>query len=281
MKNLFVCAFACTIAVIFFSCSKNNDAAPAQNQQEVSLMLTDGPGIFEHVFIDIQSVEVVIDTCKSHQGDFDEQGDDEATTDCVVHETLDIKPGVYDVLQFRNGLDTLLAHGTVMPGLAKVIKIKLGTNNSIVLNGTTYPLAASNSDDLNITLRLRGDEWEYEDNSHMRLWLDFDVFRSIVDLGNSHFKLKPFIHFFNEHTRAELKGEIEPIEALPVVSIFNDADTVMALPNSSGEFKVKNLKTGTYTVMVKSLAGYQDEIKTNISVEAGKETDLGTITMHK
>ncbi|WP_204326507.1 hypothetical protein, partial [Stenotrophomonas maltophilia] len=50
----------------------------------------------------------------------------------LVWEDLNVKSGVYDILSLRNGVDTLLASKTVVKGSIRLIRIDIGTNNSLV-----------------------------------------------------------------------------------------------------------------------------------------------------
>ncbi|OQP56350.1 carboxypeptidase-like regulatory domain-containing protein [Niastella populi] len=54
-----------------------------------------------------------------------------------------------------------------------------------------------------------------------------------------------------------------------------------AFPWRDGRFKVRGLDSGIYSVFVNAGNGYQDTTINNVSVTVGKETDLGTITLHK
>lgn len=267
------------IAFIVGSCSKNQSDTPATRAtQTVSLYLTDNPGMLEHVYIDIKSVKVAIDTCAADQGDFSEI--DNVNDKCLAWSDLNMQPGVYDILELQNGIETLLASGEVATGTVKLINIKLGNKNSVVADGVTFPLTNANDKPMTIALKLKGNEWDQVENSHIRLWLDFDVFHSILNT-NGQFSLKPFIHFFNDNTTAKVKGNVQPMEAIPVVTIFNNKDTAIAMPGMTGDFKMRGLKPGRYTVMIGSLNNYKPVVVPNITVDATKQTDLGTIRLKK
>ncbi len=60
-----------------------------------------------------------------------------------------------------------------------------------------------------------------------------------------------------------------------------EPDTAYAFPWKDGRFKVRGLDSGTYSVYVNAGNGYKDTTINNVSVTVGKETDLGTITLHK
>jgi hypothetical protein len=186
---------------------------------------------------------------------------------------------VYDLLSLRNGLDTLLASGTITDGTIRKIVITLGTNNSVVKDSVSYPLNLL--DGQTITIKLGGNEWENFSTGHYRLWLDFDCGRSIVRARDGKFYLAPFIRAFIIKESGAVKGVLKPGNTFSIVTVYNSTDTAYALPFPDGAFKVRGLDSGTYSVYVNAGNGYQDTTITNVSVTIGKETDLGTITLHK
>lgn len=268
-------------AILFYACSKNDasseDKPVPEGKQKISLYLTDGPDFFDQVLIDIQSVKVLVDTCDKTRGwrNWDDRKDS-----CLVWDSLDIRPGVYDLLTLRNGIDTLFATGVLPEGRIKKIQINLGTNNSLVKDSVTYPLNLPRGFET-ITLKLFGNECDEFRPRHFRLWLDFDVNRSIIRVRNGLFWLKPVIKMFILKSTGSIEGKVEPKEAYPVISVYNDVDTAYALPWHDGKFKVRGLEEGTYSVFVNASNGYQDTILTGVTVEHGKETELPKITLHK
>lgn len=265
-------------AMILVACTKDksSDEGPVpQGKQAVSLYLTDDPGYFDHVYIDIRSVDVLVDTCDNGNRGWDRDS-------CMVWESLQIRAGVYDLLSLKNGVDTLLAQGNVSDGKVKQIKIQLGTNNSLMKDSITYPLTLPGGDaGATIVLNLRGDEWERYATGRCRLWLDFDVQRSIVQVRNNTFYLKPVLHWFVVNTTSALKGEVMPSNAYPVISVYNGGDTAYALPEKNGQFKVRGLESGTYNVFINASNGYQDTTISNVVLKAGGTVDIGKIRLHK
>jgi len=282
MGNLFKYVMVvATGATIFFACSKeksnDNSTVPA-GKQALSLYLTDGPtDYFDKVLIDIKSVKVLVDTCdksRSRRVNWD------STKKCTIWDSLSVAPGVYDLLTLRNGIDTLLGSGTVTDGTIRKIVITLGTNNSIVKDSISYPLNLLNNQ-TTITIKLYGHEWDNFSNGHYRLWLDFDCGRSVIRLRNGEFYLAPFIRAFIIKESGAIKGVIKPGDSHSIVTVYNAKDTAYALPWHEGQFKVRGLDSGTYSVFVNGGNGYQDTTINNVSVTVGKETDIGTITLHK
>ncbi|OQP61469.1 hypothetical protein A3860_31570 [Niastella vici] len=282
MGNLFKYVMVVAVgAIIFFACSKekssDNSSVPS-GKQSLNLYLTDGPtDFFDKVLIDIKSVKVLVDTCDRSRR---RQDNWDSTKKCFVWDSLAVKPGVYDLLSLRNGIDTLLGSGIVTDGTIRKIVITLGTNNSIVKDSVSYPLNLLNNQ-TTITIRLFGNEWDNFQSGHYRLWLDFDCGRSIVRLRDGAFYLAPFIKAFIIKESGAVKGIVKPNDAYPIISVYNATDTAYAFPWRDGQFKVRGLNSGTYSVFVNAGNGYKDTTISNVSVTVGKETDLGTITLHK
>lgn len=292
MKNSVkgIAALAVVTAIMFYACSKDKSASSIlpPDQQNLSLYLSDGPSLFDKVLLDIRSVEVLVDTCAAMPGHHDDYDDDDnhhpdsLNHSCAAWDTLTITPGIYDLLQLRNGVDTLLAQGNIPKGKVRKIRIDLGTNNSLVKDSVSYPLHLPPGAPSYVLLNLRGDECrEYKPN-HLHLWLDFDIARSVIRLNNGQFYLKPVFHFYTISTTGSIEGQVIPREAMPVISVYNSTDTLYAIPwYEGGGFKVRGLSDGTYTVFVNASNGYMDTTINNVTVTAGKETKLGTIALHK
>lgn len=282
------------LSLIIFACSKNNSAEPdiPAGQQRVNLMLTDDPGLFDEVWIDIRKVEVLVDTCGSEMDDDDDdrwddrdrcgwwedrRGDDD---DCEVWDSLGIRPGVYDLLALRNGVDTSLATGNVRQGRIKKIRITLGPDNSLVKDSISYPLKSLNGQ-VKIVIKVRHNEWDEISPDNLQLWLDFDVQRSIIQVSRGRFILKPVIHVWTVRQTGAVSGKILPKNAQSVVTVYNSTDSLFAIPGRHGEFKVRGLQPGTYSVFVNGGNGYNDTTVNDVMVERGQETRLPTITLSK
>lgn len=265
---------------LFYACTKEtsaeDDNAPVPaGKQSLKLYLTDDPARFDEVLIDIRAVAVVVDTC------FKNDDDDDDDDDCRQTVDLGVAPGIYDLLTLRNGVDTLLAQGLVPDGKVKRILITLGTNNSLVKDGITYPLGLFPGTNNIIVLKMKGNEWDQVGNRRHQLWLDFDVNRSIIVVRNNLFYLKPVLKPFTMVRTGSIEGRVTPNEALAVISIYRGADTAYAIPNRDGKFKVRGLLPGNYDLFVNAGNGYADTTITNIDVMMKKETKLATIVLKK
>jgi hypothetical protein len=288
---LFGALMVVAAAITITACKKSDSAqAPAGSQQHLTLYLTDGPGFFDSVLVDIKSVKVLVDTSantrRHDDNDWDDVGDREGRNprrgdSSLVWQNLNIAAGIYDILHLRNGLDTVLAATSIPKGAIRMLKIEIGTRNSLVKNHISYPLFLPRNFPGYVLIKLRGDECEEYMPGKVRLWLDFDVNRSVYQGYNNEFYLRPMFRFYIVRTTASLVGRVTPMEAQPVMTLFNRKDTAYALPNREGYFKMRGLKDGTYSLFVNASNGYKDTTLTSITIAAPKETSVGTITLHK
>lgn len=286
--NLFVAAsLIAIVSLVAVACNKSTSVENGPGIQQVNFMLTDGPGSYDNVFIDIKSLQIVIDTAREgsrkrdtcnwdHIGSHRESRKDSG----LVWTTIPIKAGVYDILKFRNGLDTLFASANVPKGSVRLVRIEFGANNSVVKDSVNYPLNLSPNLPNFIVIKLKGNEFEEFASRRHRLWLDFDVSRSIIEV-NGRFYLIPVMHTFVEKNTASVAGKVKPRDTKAVITLFNNTDTAYALPNKEGEFKMRGLKDGTYKLFVKASNGYRDTTINNVVVVQPKTTSVGVIELKK
>ncbi len=288
-KHLFfgaIMAFAACFLMTACKKTVSDESGVPPGKEQLSLYLTDGPGLFDKVLIDIRSVKVLVDTGKNTRqhdnDDWDHRGSNDHKKDSsFVWETLKITPGIYDMLTLRNGVDTLLASSAIAKGSIRLIKIEFGTSNSVVKDSVTYPLYLPSNAKGYVLIKLKGHECEEFRPGKKRLWLDFDITRSIIQERDNKFYLRPVFHFFTVAATGAISGKIGPADGYPVVTVFNATDTAYALPTKDGNFKVRGIPNGTYSVFVNASNGYADTTITGVSVTAPKETSIGTIKLRK
>lgn len=275
-----------TLSLFFYACQKDsvsNNTIPA-GKTKLSVYLADAPIDFQNALVDIQQIAVKVDTCmRNADDDHDQPGcdddHDQRNSNCEIWDTLKIRQGVYDLLQLRNGLDTLLASDFVLAGKIKRIKFTLGDNNSVVVDSTSYPLRLLNNQHF-VYLNIKRDHLDSLSSNNLQLYLDFDLSHSIR-FFNGEYWLKPVIKPFGRHSSGEMEGKIRPVHSFGTIKAFNSTDTAYALPWSQGEFKIRGLKEGTYSLYVQGINGYSDTTISNISVQRNRDTELGTIQLHQ
>ncbi len=265
------------ISVSFFACQKgmsdsDTATAAANKPHTAQIFLTDHQTpIFDSVFIDIQKLQVKVE-------------DDSVSNDGWV--TLSINPGVYNILRFRNGLDTLFANGTLPNGNLKKVRLTLGTNNSVMKNGTRFPLTIKDND-RQVEANLDASNFDIVNNNQVLFWIDFDAGRSIQtdnsgSGNNNGYRLKAHINIFTKSKSGRIEGRVLPKIADPIIMAINGTDTAMAIPDDDdGEFKIVGLNAGTYKVFIDAQNGYQDSTINNVIVRKGEDTHIPTVTLHQ
>ena len=299
------------ITLLYSSCQKEIDKRA--DQQLLKIYLTDDPVPFDAVFVDIQRIEVLVlsDSCRSsrededdddddgdddHDGDDDDDGDDDHNGDdgddcddsddhernCAVWDTLDIRAGVYNLLNFSNGIDTLLATGYTPAGKILKIRITLGNSNSVMIDSVSYPLQLYRNTHQVIVCVRHDDDVEQISPGNLRMFLDFDASRSIIRIDNNRFVLRPRIGLFVPSRTASIEGRVIPERAKAVVAAYASGDTLVAIPDNDGEFKIRGLRGNSADLFINATAnGYRDTIITGIAIRPGQEKNIGTISLRQ
>jgi hypothetical protein len=284
--------FGIAALLLFIACNKNSSSSSNPNipkgQSQVSVYMMDDPIQFSKVLIDIRQITVEVDTAaKQSDPDADDQWDDnyygehrDQNHPSVIWDTLSIKPGVYDLLQLRNGTDTLLSSSLITSGKILKLKITLGSDNTVFTDSTTsYPLAVFGSSP-SFTINVSRANVNTVSNNEFKLWLDFNLSRSVF-FWNGEFLLKPFITVFNDNVMAKVQGVVLPSGAGALVTAYNATDTLYAVPFWNGSYQFRNVPAGTYSLNFKGTTGYQDTTISNITVDSMNVVKVPTITLHK
>ena len=264
MKNVFgryvplFVVFATSLFFFFFFQKEAKMDQIPEGKSKLSVYLTDGPLDFQHVWVDIQQIAVKVDTCRRNGDDDDDDHDNPGCDDdhdamngrCEYWDTLDINPGVYDLLALRNGVDTLLASGFLINGKIERIKFTLGTNNSLMVDSVTYPIRLINNQQY-IFVNVGRDHLDSISSNNFQLYLDFDLARSIR-YTNGQYWLRPYLKPFSRHSFGEIEGKVRPVRSHSLIKAFNATDTAFARPWSEGEFKIRGLRPGTYSLLMVS-----------------------------
>lgn len=273
--------------ITFFSCQKEGSLQSniPEGQNKLSIYLMDGPYDFQQVNVEIQAIYVKIDSCdrsRWNDDDDDHPGCDDhhdsLYRNCEFWDTLDVNPGVYDLLTLQNGVDTLLASGFVLDGRIERIKFVLGTNNSVMVDSVVHPLHLVGN--LNyVFVNLKREHLDSLSSDNFQLYLDFDVARSIWK-SNGKYWLKPVLKPFGRHSTGEIEGKVRPVHSHGMIMALSGTDTTFARPDHhEGEFKIRGLRPGTYDVFIDGINGYRDTTITGVEVRRNRDTELGTIRL--
>lgn len=242
--------------VVFNACNKSEDTSGTAN---LKIMLTDDPATYDEVWVDIRSIEI--------------------HSDIGGWEAYDLlHPGVYNLLDFSNGLDTLIADLVLPAGRASQMRLILGDDNTVVVDGTPYDLATPSAQQSGLKFNIHQD---LAPNGSYRIWIDFDAGRSVVNTGSGTYILKPVIRAYTEETNGRIMGTVTPVWSNTVVYAIQGTDTAIAIPDDLGFFMISGLPEGTYTVWFDGSAasGFNDVTVSEVSVIFGHTTDMGSVVI--
>jgi hypothetical protein len=132
--------------------------------------LTDAPAAYDSVLVEIVRVEV--------------------HTDVNGWQSLPTYQGIYNLLELRNNVDTVLVNRQQLPaGRMNQIRLILGIQNRIVVSGVSYPLSISSQDETGLKVNINR---ILQPNTLYLLVMDFDALESIHQTGTG-YKLKPVL----------------------------------------------------------------------------------------
>ncbi|GAA0736288.1 hypothetical protein GCM10009431_02000 [Gaetbulibacter jejuensis] len=250
----------------FLACSDDDTTSSPQGTSKISVKLMDAPGDYDNVFVEVVDVMVKVN---------DDSDDDSGWVSVAA-----INTGVYDLLELTGGINVLLADDYEVPsGTLNQIRLVLGDDNTIVIDGETQPLNTPSAQQSG--LKIQVNETLLPDYEYTFL-LDFDVDESVVIAGNSgNINLKPVIRASVEAETGIISGSVLPIGIQTEVSATNGVDTVSAFVDESGYFQLVGLASGSYTVTITPDVSSELPIQTieNVEVNVGSNTDLGVVTL--
>ncbi len=110
-----------------------------------------------------------------------------------------------------------------------------------------------------------------------KVWIDFDVARSIVHKGNGSYILKPVIRTYTEAISGAISGNVSPAEALPYVMAISPPDTFGTFASENGSFKINGVPQGTWAVKFDPKDPFADTTVTGIEVVNGVVTRMDTV----
>lgn len=170
MKTVITLLGLAAVMAFATSCDKN------KGEGKMTVQMEDAPYDAEAVFVQVLEVRVQYE-------------DESIGNDGWV--SLPTKVGTYDLLELQNGITAILADDVTIPvGRVSQMRLILGTENSIVIDGTTYGLLTSSQTNTGLKFNVNAD---IQNNENVIVLIDFDVDNSVVLQGTGSYLLKPVI----------------------------------------------------------------------------------------
>lgn len=242
------------IAAVLISCQKENST---EGKARLTFRLTDAPAAYDEVNIDIIGAQAIIN-------------------DSIID--LDVNAGIYNLLDFTNGKDTVIVDQEIPEGKLSQIRLILGENNTISVGDDSYDLKTPSAQQSGLKLNVHAD---FRQGIAYEYVIDFDAARSIVQTGNGKYILKPVLKVFTNAVSGGISGVVYPAKAKPLIYAISSAkDSASTYADTTnGSFRFIGLGADTYKLSVLPLSPYNDTMLANIVVKTGEMTKLDTLKL--
>jgi hypothetical protein len=246
------------IAVLFGACDKIDNLSGGGSSTAATnyyVDMTDAPGNFDQVNVNIKSVYAV-----TSKGEV----------------SLNVNSGIYNLLDFRNGVDTLIATGGLGNTTVSQIRLVLGDGNTVMVDSAIYPLTVPSGMQSGVKLDVHN---ELKAGVAYHLLLDFDANASVVLTGNGKYLLKPVIRVIDTAMSGSIKGLVLPVGVNVSVKAEAGGIVYTGSANLQGEFIIQGLPAGVYDVTIDPAAPYLPVTQTGVVVVKGECTNIGTVVL--
>lgn len=265
-KTLYGLSVLTTAALLTFtSCNKENSSTGSGDKARLQVALTDDPGDYDAVFIDLQDVRINYST---------------DTSEGWVS-LPNVRKGSYNLLDLVNDKDTLLTDADIQPGKIEQIRLILGSNNYVLVDSVKYALTTPSAQQSGLKINIHQD---LNEGITYKLLLDFDVAKSIHQTGNGNangkYMLKPVIRAVMQAMGGSIRGFVLPDSVRTSVLAIQGTDTVASTYTSAGSYIIKGLNAGTYDLhFLPSDSAFSNKVKTGVSVTNNVVTTVDTLRL--
>ena len=256
------------LVLVMFSmlggCQKgDNTTDPANGSGTIAVRLVDAPAGYDAVNIAVDSIRVHLNVSDTVGGWY----------------TISRFPAVYNLLDFTNGNDTIIAEGLVPAGYYSQIRLYVNDGCNIIEDGSIHSLEVPSGTQSGLKLNVQANILP---GVRYVVTLDFDAGRSIVVTGNGRYMLKPVIKVVSTAVSGSMTGIIAPDTTFGTLWAIAGTDTATIVASPAGNFKFSYLAPAVYTLKIfPSNPVFRDSTLTNVSVFATQNTDVGTIVLQQ
>jgi hypothetical protein len=257
---------ALALLTLWSSCSKNDKNSNNTGNAQLQVRLTDSPfPDAKEVWVDVQQVQVIMSD----------------TSNPIV--LGGAHPGLYNLLDFTDGKDTILADAPIPPGTISQIRLILGDNNYIITNNNEkIPLKTPSGQESGLKVQVHQ---EVSGGILYRLILDFDAGKSIVKAGNSgNYLLKPVLRILSlVPSGGDIKGVVEPDSIRTAVFAIQGTDTIASAFTdlSNGNYLIKDIPAGNYSLVYLPGDTTFKTFEVTAAVTLGQITVVDTVHLHQ
>lgn len=264
MKNYRFLSIATLLIGLFaFTACTDNDGTGT-----MTVSLTDAPADFDAVNIEV--LEVLVNqngnAPEPAEGVEDTDGKETANGWYAIMD----EPMMVNLLDYQNGQTLDLGEVELEAGRYNQIRLVLGDNNTITVNGETVSLTTPSAQQSGYKLNVQAD---VEEGQVYDLVIDFDAGKSITKTGNGSYILKPVLRTVNLREQASISGTVLPLDSETSVYAITGTDTVATtIPNEEGNFTLIGLDNVSYNVWFSpSNTAYADSLVEGIELETAEQ----------
>lgn len=273
LKSVMIATF---ISLGLTSCSDDDSETTTGGSANLTVRMTDAPGDYDAVFVDVEDIEIHVQSDNEMDPDADVDGDGWVSVG-------DVQTGVYDLLELTGGVSQLLADTEVPAGYVSQMRLILGSENTVVVDGVEQPLNTPSAQQSGLKLQLNQD---FEEGENYAFLLDFDVDKSVVATGNGSFNLKPVIRLSAEADAGMVVGAVVlpadlEMSVQSLVVLTGESTTISAYTDAEGNFSLNGVPAGVYSLEVipEADANLDTYAIGTVEVKPNETTDLGELSL--
>ena len=263
------------MSLSLFSC---NDDDNTQGTSKLMVRMSDAPGDYDEVNVEVLDVMIKSSTDSGEEGWIS------------VGDKTQVGEGkIYDLLKLTGGTNIMLTDSLIPSGYLGQIRLVLGDQNTVVVDGETFDMTTPSSQQSGLKLQVNQ---TLTDGLTYEFLLDFDVDKSIVTTGNSDYVLKPVIRISAVEATGVIKGVLSPAVDYQVLASVQLGDQIFSAyvtmddkdgdsNDGDGAFQINGIPSGTYTLTLTPdpVSGKTPKLIPNVIVVNGQTTNVGNVTI--
>jgi hypothetical protein len=186
----------------------------------------------------------------------------------------------FDILDYTNGNQLLLAEGTITADSTSEIRLVLADNNTLVLqDGSVHNLKVPSGSSSGLKIKLDTTVVLQGNQTYFAV-LDFDASKSIVKQGNGNYSLKPVIRGYWDEGMGAVEGIVQSPNYQVSIWAINGMDTLGSTlaDTASGYYFIGGLPQASYEMYFNSSNG-NDTTLYGISVYQNLTTQVDTVNL--
>jgi hypothetical protein len=164
MKSKLIAIISISACIFVISCKKESGSTT------LKVKLTDAPAAYDEVNVDIREVNIKVD------------GDSAAWI------SLPTAAGIYNLLEYQDGVDTLISQAVITGAVIKEVRLVLGSENTIKVGSESFPLVIPSGSESGLKIKMN----KTLNGGIDYLTLDFDAALSVSQEASG-YKLRPVV----------------------------------------------------------------------------------------